>query len=96
MKRLLLLFAVILTLAATGAAREVKTINAGWQFRLGDDGMANEGWQSVGLPHSFSLPYFMSKDFYVGYGWYRKAVKLTKKDIAQYVALEFDGVFQEA
>ena len=43
MKRLLLLFAVILTLAATGAAREVKTINAEWQFRLGDDGMADEG-----------------------------------------------------
>lgn len=85
-----------MTMAATGAAREVKTINAGWQFRLGDDGMADEGWLSVGLPHSFSLPYFMSKDFYVGYGWYRKTVKLTKKDIAQYVALEFDGVFQEA
>lgn len=85
-----------MTMAATGAAREVKTINAGWQFRLGDDGMADEGWQSVGLPHSFSLPYFMSKDFYVGYGWYRKTIKLTKKDIAQYVALEFDGVFQEA
>lgn len=96
MKRLFILFALIMTMAATGAAREVKTINAGWQFRLGDDGMADEGWQSVGLPHSFSLPYFMSKDFYVGYGWYRKTIKLTKKDIAQYVALEFDGVFQEA
>lgn len=96
MKRLFILFALIMTMAATGAAREVKTINAGWQFRLGDDGMADEGWLSVGLPHSFSLPYFMSKDFYVGYGWYRKTVKLTKKDIAQYVALEFDGVFQEA
>ena len=23
-------------------------------------------WQPVGLPHSFSLPYFMSKDFYTG------------------------------
>lgn len=96
MKRLFILFALIMTMAATGAAREVKTINAGWQFRLGDDGMADEGWLSVGLPHSFSLPYFMSKDFYVGYGWYRKTVKLTKKDIAQYVSLEFDGVFQEA
>lgn len=96
MKRLFILFALIMTMAATGAAREVKTINAGWQFRLGDDGKADEGWLSVGLPHSFSLPYFMSKDFYVGYGWYRKTVKLTKKDIAQYVSLEFDGVFQEA
>ena len=96
MKKLFIFFALIMTMAATGAAREVKTINAGWQFRLGDDGMADEGWLSVGLPHSFSLPYFMSKDFYVGYGWYRKTVKLTKKDIAQYVSLEFDGVFQEA
>ena len=82
--------------AATCVAREVKNINAGWEFRLGDDGTAGEGWLSVGLPHSFSLPYFMSKDFYVGYGWYRNNVRLTKKDVAQYVALEFDGVFQEA
>lgn len=96
MKRFCVLFAVIIMTAATCVAREVKNINAGWEFRLGDDGTAGEGWLSVGLPHSFSLPYFMSKDFYVGYGWYRKNVRLTKKDVAQYVALEFDGVFQEA
>lgn len=50
----------------------------------------------IGLPHSFSLPYFMSKDFYVGYGWYKKTIRLSKKDLQQYLALEFDGVFQEA
>ena len=96
MKRFCVLFAMIIMTAATCVAREVKNINAGWEFRLGDDGTAGEGWLSVGLPHSFSLPYFMSKDFYVGYGWYRNNVRLTKKDVAQYVALEFDGVFQEA
>ena len=43
MKRLFILFALIMIMAATGAAREVKTMNAEWQFRLGDDGMADEG-----------------------------------------------------
>ncbi|MGN1245884.1 MAG: glycoside hydrolase family 2 protein, partial [Muribaculaceae bacterium] len=95
MKKYIFFLIAILTVNLC-MAREVKTINAGWEFRLGDDATADAGWQHVGLPHSFSLPYFMSKDFYVGYGWYRKTVKLTKKDIMQYVALEFDGVFQEA
>ena len=53
-------------------------------------------WQTVGLPHSFSLPYFMSPDFYVGYGWYRRHVSLPTSVAGRRVALEFEGVFQEA
>ncbi|GAE84086.1 beta-galactosidase [Bacteroides reticulotermitis JCM 10512] len=56
----------------------------------------DSGWESIGLPHSFSIPYFMSKDFYVGYGWYRKTLQLNKSDLAKRLFLEFDGVFQEA
>ena len=30
-------------------------------------------WEDIGLPHSFSMPYFAAGNaFYVGYGWYRK------------------------
>ena len=38
----------------------------------------------------------MSKDFYTGYGWYRKSFELTAKDLKQQLFVEFDGVFQEA
>lgn len=102
MKRIFL-SAVIMTMSlfvhaqdGMKTVREVQTINAGWQFRLDDDSSAVNGWQPVGLPHSFSIPYFMSKDFYVGYGWYRKMIRLTANDMRQRLSLEFDGVFQEA
>ena len=38
----------------------------------------------------------MSKDFYVGYGWYRKQIQLSAADLKRKLFLEFDGVFQEA
>lgn len=56
----------------------------------------DSSWETVGIPHSFSIPYFMSKDFYTGYGWYRKSFELTAKDLKQQLFVEFDGVFQEA
>lgn len=61
--------------------------------RLGFD---DSEWEKIGLPHSFSTPYFMSKDFYVGYGWYRKAFPVKKEILGKKSFLEFDGVFQEA
>ena len=38
----------------------------------------------------------MSKDFYVGYGWYRKSFRLSEDDLKKCTFIEFDGVFQEA
>ena len=52
-------------------------------------------WQAIGLPHSFSIPYFLSPDFYVGYGWYRKHQSLPDLIAGKRISLEFDGVFQE-
>ncbi len=45
--------------------------------------------------HSFSN-HILSKDFYVGYGWYRKSLKLTLNELSRKIFHEFDGVFQEA
>lgn len=76
--------------------------NRDWKFFLGDDTMASATdyddaqWELVGLPHSFSIPYFMSTDFYVGYGWYRKTLDLKEKKPAQNYFIEFEGAFQEA
>lgn len=102
-----LLRALLLALLLVGgcramSAREVLNFNRGWRYAAGDFPAAalptfnDSGWQPIGLPHSFSIPYFMSKDFYVGYGWYRKSFELSKRDLKKLHFLEFDGVFQEA
>lgn len=82
--------------------REVININAEWKYSQGDFAGAEQmnyedgNWEQVGLPHSFSIPYFMSSSFYVGYGWYRKHLTLNETDLSRNLSLEFDGVFQEA
>ena len=84
------------------SSREVINFNREWKYASGDYSGAeyavfnDESWETVGLPHSFSMPYFMSKDFYVGYGWYRKLFSVSSKDTGKKLFLEFDGVFQEA
>lgn len=85
---------------ATG--RETVNLNREWTYKIGDYENAEQplyddtSWDPVGLPHSFSVPYFLSKDFYVGYGWYRKHLALDKADMDKRLFLEFDGVFQQA
>ena len=76
--------------------------NREWKYMRGDIKGAEQPtyndreWESIGIPHSFSIPYFMSNEFYIGYGWYRKLFRLTEEDLSQKIFLEFDGVFQEA
>ena len=61
------------------AGRARVNFNAGWRFALGSHPGAqvasfdDSKWEQVGLPHSFSMPYFRAPDFYTGDGWYRKA-----------------------
>lgn len=82
--------------------RRVVNFNREWKYMRGDCNDAarptfdDKNWECIGLPHSFSIPYFLSKDFYVGYGWYRKEFKLNRKELTKNISLEFDGVFQEA
>ena len=96
------LWAMVPALYAGNTSREVLNLNPSWKYSRGDDAGAarpaydDSAWERVGLPHSFSIPYFMSKDFYVGYGWYRREVDLTAKQLKKKIFLEFDGVFQEA
>ncbi len=90
--------------SAAGAAppRSKETIDRGWKFLLGDDVKASEPayddgrWQTINLPHSFSEPYFRSPDFYVGYGWYRRHLKVDAAALKRKKSLEFEGVFQVA
>ncbi|MEO9132884.1 MAG: glycoside hydrolase family 2 TIM barrel-domain containing protein, partial [Sphingomonas sp.] len=76
--------------------------NADWRFKLGkDDGAEapafdDSGWGQVGLPHSFSMPYFRASAFYTGDGWYRKSFTLPAIPDGRRLSLEFEGAFQDA
>lgn len=77
--------------------------NRDWKFKpekIEDKEIKNlntSQWSLVGIPHSFSIPYFMSPDFYVGYGHYQKNFNLEPQiKNSKKVFLEFEGVFQEA
>lgn len=102
---LILLLCVLLghaSLCASVGGREVINLNREWTYQRGDypgaeqAGYDDSGWEHIGLPHSFSIPYFLSSDFYTGYGWYRKTIALSGNDLRKELYLEFDGVFQEA
>jgi len=107
MKRLILLAMTLLAVAivapTSASAQRIRTnFNADWRFSLGDMPQAKEAgfddarWERVGLPHSFSIPYFRSPAFPVGYGWYRKQFALPKLPKGRRLSLEFEGAFQDA
>ena len=81
--------------------RERVNINRTWKFYLGDAQGAEQcdyndaEWTSTHLPHSFSIPYFMWKDVYHGYGWYRKVIHVDKKWKNKRIGIEFEGSFIE-
>lgn len=99
---LISLFLLPLSLLAENNPRSEINFNREWKYKRGDYPKAesknydDSKWENIGLPHSFSIPYFMSRDFYTGYGWYRKQFYLSEQDLSKVLSLEFDGVFQEA
>jgi hypothetical protein len=84
------------------AARSIQNFNQSWKFKRADVTGADakdfddSSWDDVGLPHSFSLPYFMSSKFYVGYGWYRKHFTVPAGWSSKSVFLEFQAAFDQA
>ena len=106
MKRLIAFWCIAcclcIGLQAFATEREVVNLNREWTYLRGDHpgaekiGFDDSAWEHIGLPHSFSIPYFMSSEFYTGYGWYRKTFTLDAGDMKRDLFLEFDGVFQEA
>jgi beta-galactosidase len=88
--------------AVAGNSRVRMNFNADWRFTLGDVPGAQSPdfddakWEAIGLPHSFSIPYFRAPSFYVGYGWYRKTLSLAAVPAGRRFSLEFEGAFQEA
>ncbi|WP_417297123.1 glycoside hydrolase family 2 protein [Eisenbergiella porci] len=75
--------------------------NNDWKFMHGDFPEAetpdfdDSQWYDIGLPHSFGIPYFMTNEFYVGYGCYRKKLYVEKEWLGKRISLEFQGSFQD-
>jgi beta-galactosidase/beta-glucuronidase len=75
--------------------------NREWKFILKDSDSAqnmsfdDSSWEQVNLPHSFSIPYFMWKNVYTGYGWYRKQFDAPTSWNGKTVTIEFEGSFIE-
>lgn len=90
------------TFAVPQTDRHRIVFNRDWRFSLGDHPGAevraydDASWEPVALPHSFSLPYFRSARFYVGYGWYRKHFQTRPQWRGKRLFLEFEGAFQDA
>ncbi|MGC4074899.1 MAG: glycoside hydrolase family 2 TIM barrel-domain containing protein [Nibricoccus sp.] len=100
---LVVVFALALVDVFAGGLRQVVNFNRDWLFKRGDiaDAAATDydcaSWERVGLPHSFSIPYFAAgSEFYVGYGWYRKAFEIPAEWTGRRLFLDFEGAFQEA
>jgi beta-galactosidase len=99
------LLPLVLVGNSPGAAEPVRqslNLNREWRFELGDHSGAeavaydDSSWEAIGLPHSFSMPYFLGPRFYTGYGWYRRNLALPASLAGKRLNLEFDGVFQVA
>lgn len=77
-------------------------INREWKFKLGDYSGAeasafdDSNWENIGIPHSFSMPYYQSAQFYKGYGWYRKHIDIPAEWIGKRVSLDFEGAYRTA
>ena len=82
--------------------RLIQNFNQSWKFKRADvtgaDATAfdDSSWDSIGLPHSFGLPYFASTKFYVGYGWYRKHFTVPASWSGKSVFIEFQAAFDQA
>ncbi|MBT3193294.1 MAG: beta-galactosidase [Verrucomicrobia bacterium] len=78
------------------------TINRGWRFFKGHHAEAesvsfdDSDWETVGIPHSASTPYWMELEVYEGDAWYRKTFDAQADWISRRVFVEFEGAFQHA
>jgi beta-galactosidase len=82
--------------------RVVMNLNQTWKFTKGNisgaeaAGFNDNGWSSVGLPHSASIPFFINDNAYVGWVWYRKHFSVDGQYSSRKVFIDFEAAFQHA
>lgn len=99
-----LLFALTILMPLLAGARDVKSLDNGWQFLLGDVSLeeldGSTGWRQVNVPHDWSIEGEFDRSnptgqggayLPAGIGWYRKTIK-TDINPDERLFLEFDGV----
>ena len=83
--------------------------NGNWKFFLGDAGNGQEfsfddsGWESIQLPHDYSIEQGYSSNMEAesgylpgGVGWYRKHFTVPESASDKQVRVDFDGVYMNA
>ena len=94
---------------SSGEAVRESNFNEGWKFYLGTSSSAqnvnfdDSGWESVNLPHDFSITqrFTTSGEAESGFlpgdtGWYRKTFTLPESYDGKTLMLNFDGVYSNA
>lgn len=99
------------TIQLTGSIQNTREadFNEGWKFYLGtsstaqNPGFDDSSWDSVTLPHDFSISqtYTTSGEAESGFlpggtGWYRKTFTLPESYTGKRLVINFDGVYSDA
>lgn len=109
----LMLICAVLLSVAEGMAGERKTLmDAGWRFFKGEGESAfsepsydDSQWRVVDLPHDWSIEGVPSADEPsgndggyrpTGKGWYRKTFEISSEDLTKLHSLYFEGVYMDA
>lgn len=104
-KKIIFIVSCFVCLHASVIAQSIRqniNINREWKFKLGDYSGAevpsfdDSKWDNIGIPHSFSMPYYQSAKFYKGYGWYRKNITIPEEWLGKRVSLDFEGAYRTA
>ena len=111
MRQVVLFLFMLLGIANVSAQSSKTLIDNGWQFFLGDNPQAKDvdfktsGWQSVDLPHDWSVALSFDREasagndggyLPTGKGWYRKEMVLPKSSQGKQLRLYFEGVYMNA
>ena len=96
-------------LGSDAAAQRINDFNKGWKFNLGDIANASNqsfddsGWDSVDLPHDFSITQHFTSSGEAesgflpgGTGWYRKSFVVSEEHAGKTFLLNFDGVYMDS
>lgn len=102
MRKFLIVTLLLLLMCIMG--REVRSLDAGWQFVISDASIDEishiDGWRQVDVPHDWSIEGAFDRSnptgqggayLPAGIGWYRKSIK-TDINPDERLFLEFDGV----
>lgn len=106
MKRPFITTIFALLLAFSASAQVSQKINSSWQFAQSNDTTNTPtSWQSVDLPHDWSIYTLPDKNapsgndggyYGAGVGWYKKTLNINKLSDGERVVLDFEGVYQKA